>query len=156
VIALVRAAAGVKEREIGGYEQRRFVMRNGVWSGKDSASLAIKTLTISEEHRVLDRILLAKNCALTDETVAYHRRFVYCAAACSDEVLCYHARADERRGKRRTVDRAVAQFVNAFHLRRLAVKRYQIGCMRRQFVVYRDFASACLVKHRHADAVAKR
>ena len=67
VVALVRAAAGVEEREHAGDQQRGFVVRDGVGPGKDRCRLAVLAVGVGEEERFGGRKSLVQTAVLAHE-----------------------------------------------------------------------------------------
>ncbi len=67
VVALVRAAAGIEEREHTRDEQRRLVVRHGVGSGEDRNRLAVLAVRVGEEERVGRGESVAQDAAFAHE-----------------------------------------------------------------------------------------
>ena len=68
MVTLVRAGAGVHEREHPGDKERRFVVRDRIGTGKYRAGLAVFALTVAEEERVRGRVVVSEVAGLSHET----------------------------------------------------------------------------------------
>ena len=94
VVALVRAAAGVEEREHAGDEQRRFVVRDGVGACEDRGGLAVLAVRIGEEERFGGREALVQPAAFADETALDDRAVVDDGPFGRDRVVGFDIDAD--------------------------------------------------------------
>ena len=117
VVALVRAAACIEKREIPGDQQRGPVMRNRVRPGKHGTGLAVRTMAVSEEKRMLGRKSVFDHHAFPHKTTPQHRPGINPGRTGDDEIACRHPRTYAGRGFRRTVDGSVAQRGSTIHSR---------------------------------------
>ena len=105
VVALVRTAPGVEEREHAGDEQRRLVVRDGIGSGEDRGRLAVLAVRIGEEERIDGRETLVQPAALAHETPLDGRAVVEARLLGGDEVVGLDVHADAAA----VAERAVAE-----------------------------------------------
>ena len=67
VVALVRSTARIEERVVASDQEATLVHRNGKGTGKDGTRLAVFTLTIGKEKRVVRTKEVGHRATLTDE-----------------------------------------------------------------------------------------
>jgi len=94
VVALVRTAPGVEEREHPGDEQRRFVVRDGVGAREDRGGLAVLAVGVGEEERFGGRETLVQPAAFADETALDDRAVADDGAFGRDRVVGLDVDAD--------------------------------------------------------------
>ena len=113
VVALVRAAAGVEEREHAGDQQRRFVVRDGVGTCEDRGGLAVFAVRVGEEQRLCGCETLVQPAAFADEAAFDDRAVVDDRPFGGDQVVGLDVHADARAVAERRVfeDRGAVDFV---------------------------------------------
>ena len=94
VVALVRAAPGVEEREHPGDEQRGFVVRDGVGPREDRRGLAVLAVGVGEEERLGGREALVHAAALAHEAPLEGHAVVEGRVLGGDEVVGLDVDAD--------------------------------------------------------------
>ena len=109
VVALVRAAAGVHEREHAGDEQRTLVVSDGKRPGKDGAGFSVLPLAVAEKQRIGCAVAVSKYAALAHEAAGHGNIVVHAGAAADNEVIGNNSVADSHRRAGVAVDASVAK-----------------------------------------------
>ena len=125
VVALVRSAAGVHEREHARDQQGGLVMRHGEGPGEDGAGLSVLSLTVAEEERVGGGIPVPELACLAHEAAGQKGIALDLAAGAEDEVLGTHSAAHYHWCELIGVDAAVVQAHGAVDI--CAVPHRHIG-----------------------------
>lgn len=109
VVALVRAAAGVHEREHARNQQGGLMMRHGEGPGEDGAGLSVLSLAVAEEERVGGGIPVPELAGLAHEAAGQEGIALDLAAGAEDEVLGTHSAANYYWCELIGIDAAVVQ-----------------------------------------------
>ena len=115
VVALVRPAAGVEEREQPGDQERGFVVGHGVGSGEDRTGLTVEAAAVGKEDGILRGVVLTQHASLTDEAITDNGPIADIRTAAGDEMLRVDARSDMDGILSAAIDGAVFQPVDALN-----------------------------------------
>ena len=109
MVALIGPRTGIHKGKHTGNQQRGFMVRHRIRSGKNSARLPVLSLAVAEKQRIRGRVVVSQLACLPHEAAAQHSSVIYMRPGRDDEIITNHPMPDVYRRHLVAVDASVIQ-----------------------------------------------